>query len=132
MIAIAKNHPYDILECENTFSFYSSIFYFKCNYFSEQTKNVYLFFKELMNLNIIKEKEEGSDTIEELMILEEETENYEDIINISQDFYKALKDFVRVAKEKGFRRDNIEDENTYISNFVYIVWKEFCKESVCF
>lgn len=85
-----------------------------------------------MKEETIKHGEYGSRIIEELMFIEDKLEKRKNIFDINKYLNDEGIDFVRIAKEKGFKKKPWKNKNEITTDFLFIDWKELCKDKVCF
>lgn len=93
--------------------------------------SVILLFKEMLKEEIIKKGEIGSELIEEMMIIVEEMVESEKINGINAKYILTFKEFIEVAKEKGFTF-NVLKYKDIIKRIIVNLWRRSCKENVCF
>lgn len=128
IITIGKKYPTDLLANSFINNDYEHILPSNTSYSYEEKKYIFIFYKEMVKEGIIKKGEYKSDIIETMMFIEEELENKKDLLKLEEDFLNEAKDFVKVAKEKGFEKDPKEKKNKIIVEFLFAEWKELCKE----
>lgn len=125
---IGKKYPAELLAHSFINQDYEHILPSNSLYSYEEKKYTFAFYKEMVKEGIIKKGECKSDIIEKMMFIEEEFENKKDLLKLEEDFLNEAKDFVKVAKEKGFEKDSKEEKHKVIIEFLFAEWKELCKE----
>lgn len=100
-----------------------------CNKYSyEKKKNIIILFKEILKEGIVKKGDYGSDIIEEMIHIIEKIVKKKNILNIKEDIVNEYKDFVIIAKEKGFEGKLYNNKYEILAEDIYLDWIALFKE----
>lgn len=94
---------------------------------NKQKVIIFCLFKEMIKEGAAKKGGPGSELIEEMMVIGEEMVKKSNIINIDNNLIKAINEFVKIAKENGFKEDD-KYKKIIITDIIVYKWLEFCEE----
>lgn len=88
-------------------------------------------FKEIIREEAIKKGGNGSNIIEELLLLCSETNLKSGILTLSKEYVEEIKEFIELAKEKGFNTNSVDCRSGIYAECLYIAWRDFIVKKVC-
>lgn len=116
----------DELICYNYYSILSSEIFFSC----DKKSSIFHLFEEIVKEGIIKNGEDGSEIVEEMIFIGEEMNKKKDVINITKELINKVNIFIKISKEKGFEVKPLKNKNEKIACFIFNDWKKICKGEV--
>lgn len=87
-------------------------------------------FKEMIEEGVAQKDEHGIMIIEEILFTAEMTIRKKKKIFIEEELVKEIKDFIKFAKENGFKSRTEENEDVIVSDGIFIDWMYLFKEMV--
>lgn len=122
IVTIAKKYTYDVMNDDYIKNSYKDILP-SCNKYNyEKKKIIIILFKEILKEGIIKKGDYGTDIIEELMYIIEEIVKKKNILNLKEDIVNEGKEFVIIAKEKGFEGKLYDNKYEILAEDIYLDW----------
>lgn len=93
---------------------------------------VFILFKELVKEGIMNNKKESINATEEMLYIAIELSKKDLLIKENEELVGIFDDFIKIAKEKGFKGEFHENKNEILGTLLFVDWVEFCKDVYIF
>lgn len=130
ILTISKKYTSDTFDNISIKNSYENFLPSNSDVYLEYKKNILLLLNKMMEEGIIKKGGLGSDIIEEIMFIMENTEKKKEMTSTKEDFKNEINNFMRIANEKGFEGKLWKNKNIILADFIFVDWMKLFKK-VC-
>lgn len=128
IVKITRTYPSDVLNNGRIKDNYNKIISFNNGVSNEYKKKTFFLFKEIMRHDTIRSGKYGFEIIKKLIVEGGELERLKSLMNVEEDLIIVAKEFVEIAKRKGFLAKFTRSFEEITINTIMTVWEDYWKE----